>query len=71
MVEEYFDLHSQGGLSTTSDRTLAKLGTGKMDQESLNELLRRVPGKHSSECQQMYEEHRELFHKWMFYMWYV
>lgn len=68
MVEEYFDLHSQGGLSTTSDRTLAKLGTGKMDQESLNELLRRVPSKHSSECQQMYEEHRELFHKWMFYM---
>lgn len=68
MVEEYFDLHSQGGLSTTSDRTLAKLGTGKMDQESLNELLRRVPSKHSRECQQMYEEHRELFHKWMFYM---
>lgn len=69
MVEEYFDLHSQGGVSLTSDRTLAKLGTGKMDQDSLNELLRRVPSKHSSECHQMYTEHRELFPRWMFYMW--
>nr|XP_022346147.1 origin recognition complex subunit 2-like [Crassostrea virginica] len=68
MVEEYFDLHSQGGVSLTSDRTLAKLGTGKMDQDSLNELLRRVPSKHSSECHQMYSEHRELFPRWMFYM---
>ncbi|XP_062616415.1 origin recognition complex subunit 2-like, partial [Saccostrea cucullata] len=68
MVEEYFDLHSQGGMSmVTSDRTLAKLGSTKMDQDSLNELLKRIPSKHSSECKQMYEEHRELF-RWMFHM---
>ncbi|XP_062567946.1 origin recognition complex subunit 2-like [Saccostrea cucullata] len=69
MVEEYFDLHSQGGMSmVTSDRTLAKLGSTKMDQDSLNELLKRIPSKHSSECKQMYEEHRELFSRWMFHM---
>ncbi|XP_056009143.1 origin recognition complex subunit 2-like isoform X3 [Ostrea edulis] len=68
MVEEYFELHSQGGVSVTSDRTLAKLGAGKMDQDSLNELLKGVPSKHSTECQQMYQEHRELFSKWMFHI---
>ena len=29
-MDDYFDLHSGGGLSHTSDRTLAKLGTSKI-----------------------------------------
>ena len=30
MMDDYFDLHSGGGLSHTSDWTLAKLGTSKI-----------------------------------------
>jgi hypothetical protein len=70
MVQEYFHLHAEGpGL--TSDRTLAKLGTAKMDQETLSQLLQKIPSSHSSQCTQMYTEHRALFNKWMFQMWYV
>lgn len=67
MVQEYFDLHSEGP-TVTSDRTLAKLGTAKMDQETLSQLLQKIPSSHSSHCTQMYAEHRGLFNQWMFQM---
>jgi len=68
MVEEYFDIHSHNAV-VTSDRTLAKLGSTRMNQEALSEVLSKVPPRHSKECAQMYQEHRALFNKWMFQMW--
>ncbi|CAG2191397.1 ORC2 [Mytilus edulis] len=67
MVQDYFDLHSEGPCAT-SDRTLAKLGTSKMDQETLSQLLHKIPSSHSKECTQMYTEHRSLFNQWMYQM---
>lgn len=68
MVQDYFDLHSEGPCAT-SDRTLAKLGTSKMDQETLSQLLHKIPSSHSKEYTQMYTEHRSLFNQWMYQMW--
>lgn len=68
MVEGYFDLHSAAGFGLTSDRTLSKLGTSKMDQESLNNVLKKLPENHGKECKQIYQENRCLFRQWMFHM---
>lgn len=66
-VEEYFDIHAAGA-GPTSDMTLAKLDVPRMDQKTLADVLASVPASHTHECQQMYQDHRQLFKDWMFKM---
>ncbi|OWF46942.1 origin recognition complex subunit 2-like [Mizuhopecten yessoensis] len=65
MVESYFDIHSSSAV-LTSDRTLARLGSAKMDREGLNRVLQQVPTDDNCESEKMYQEHRENFNTWMF-----
>ncbi|XP_070536327.1 origin recognition complex subunit 2-like [Ptychodera flava] len=66
MAEEYFEAHS--GAAVTSDRTLSRLNTPRMDQEQLNDVLNSAPRSHQEHCQALYEEYREQFNKWMFHL---
>ncbi|XP_046330979.2 origin recognition complex subunit 2-like [Haliotis rufescens] len=65
-AEEYFDIHS--GAAITSDRTLSKLDTPRLDQQALSALLESVSSSHVSECAGLLQEHMALFSKWMFQM---
>ncbi|XP_077993818.1 origin recognition complex subunit 2-like [Glandiceps talaboti] len=64
LAEEYFEAHS--GAAVTSDRTLSRLNTPRMDQEQLNDVLKSAPSSHPAQCQSLYEDYRDLFSKWMF-----
>ncbi len=66
-VDEYFDIHS--GSVVTSDRTLAKLQTPRMDQETLSMALSGVDIGYGNERKALHEEYRGLFHQWMFNLW--
>ena len=66
-VDDYFDIHSSSAV--TSDRTLAKLETPRMDQEALNSALTGVDLGYTKERKALYEEHRGLFNQWMFNLW--
>ncbi|XP_076879701.1 origin recognition complex subunit 2 [Brachyhypopomus gauderio] len=64
LVEEYFEAHSSSKVHT-SDRTLQKLQTPKLDQETLFRLL---DGKHSGyvdEISLLNKKHEKNFSKWM------
>ncbi|XP_041372007.1 origin recognition complex subunit 2-like isoform X2 [Gigantopelta aegis] len=65
-AEDYFDLHS--GTGRTSENTLSKLKTPKMEQESLNKLLRNVATGHKKEFQELLLENTALFPNWMYHM---
>ncbi|XP_033749158.1 origin recognition complex subunit 2-like [Pecten maximus] len=65
MVQSYFDIHASSAVHT-SDRTLARLGSAKMDQEGLTKVLQQVTTAENCESEKMYQEHRENFHTWMF-----
>ncbi|XP_022082782.1 origin recognition complex subunit 2-like [Acanthaster planci] len=64
MAEEYFSAHS--GQSMTSDHTLARLAIPQMDQEQVHKALTNTPNSYTEEIQEMYQEYRGLFNKWMF-----
>ncbi|CAN2389159.1 DNA replication origin binding [Pristimantis euphronides] len=64
LVEEYFEAHSSSKV-LTSDRTLQKLQTPKLDQETLRKLLDQSPSTFAADLQHLTEEHEGLFYKWM------
>lgn len=64
LVEEYFEAHSSSKV-LTSDRTLQKLQTPKLDQETLRKLLDQSPSAFANDLQNLTEKHEALFYKWM------
>ncbi|XP_039999938.1 origin recognition complex subunit 2 isoform X2 [Xiphias gladius] len=64
MVEEYFEAHGSSKV-LTSDRTLERLHTPKLDRETLLRLLEGKPSCYSKEIQQLHSKHRKHFSKWM------
>ncbi|KAM4605368.1 origin recognition complex subunit 2 [Polymixia lowei] len=64
LVEEYFEAHGSSKV-LTSDRTLQRLHTPKLDRETLFRLLEGKPSCYSSEIQQLHNKHQKHFSKWM------
>ncbi|KAM8933504.1 origin recognition complex subunit 2 isoform 2-T2 [Pelodytes ibericus] len=64
LVEEYFEAHSSSKVFT-SDRTLQKLQTPKLDQETLRTLLDQSPSAFAADIDRLNEQHEALFYKWM------
>ncbi|XP_051876056.1 origin recognition complex subunit 2 isoform X2 [Pristis pectinata] len=64
VVELYFEAHSSSKV-LTSDRTLQKLQTPKLDQETLVRLLRDDNLPFSAEVRQLNNGHKNFFRKWM------
>ncbi|KAM3865775.1 origin recognition complex subunit 2 [Diretmus argenteus] len=64
LVEEYFEAHGSSKV-LTSDRTLQRLHTPKLDRETLFRLLEGKPFCYSSEIQQLHNKYRKHFSKWM------
>ncbi|XP_015264161.1 PREDICTED: origin recognition complex subunit 2 [Gekko japonicus] len=64
LVEEYFEAHSSSKV-ITSDRTLQKLQRGKLDQETLQNILNKVPIAFAAEREELNKQHESLFYKWM------
>ncbi|XP_020566585.1 origin recognition complex subunit 2 isoform X2 [Oryzias latipes] len=64
MTEEYFEAHGSSKV-LTSDRTLERLQTPKLDRETLVHLLEGKPSCYSKEIQQLHNKNKKHFHKWM------
>ncbi|MED6255777.1 hypothetical protein ATANTOWER_014943 [Ataeniobius toweri] len=64
MTEEYFEAHASSKV-LTSDRTLERLHTPKLDRETLAHLLEGKPSCYSKEIQELHNKHRKHFTKWM------
>ncbi|XP_014916175.1 origin recognition complex subunit 2 isoform X2 [Poecilia latipinna] len=64
MTEEYFEAHGSSKI-LTSDRTLERLHTPKLDRETLAHLLEGKPSCYSKEIQELHDKHRQHFTKWM------
>ncbi|XP_067109233.1 origin recognition complex subunit 2 [Osmerus mordax] len=64
LVEEYFEAHGSSKV-LTSDRTLQRLSTPKLDRETLFRVLKDKPSCYSSEIQQLHNKHQKHFNKWM------
>ncbi|XP_021175102.2 origin recognition complex subunit 2 isoform X2 [Fundulus heteroclitus] len=64
MIEDYFEAHGSSKV-LTSDRTLERLHTPKLDRETLARLLEGKPSCYSAEIQQLHNKHRKHFSKWM------
>ncbi|XP_040213135.1 origin recognition complex subunit 2 [Rana temporaria] len=64
LVEEYFEAHSSSKV-LTSDRTLQKLQTPKLDQETLRKLLDQTPSTFAADLRYLNKKYEELFYKWM------
>ncbi|XP_075036212.1 origin recognition complex subunit 2 [Mixophyes fleayi] len=64
LVEEYFEAHSSSKV-ITSDRTLQKLQTPKLDQETLRKLLDQYSSAFADDLRSLNEKHEALFDKWM------
>ncbi|NWR37792.1 ORC2 protein, partial [Tachuris rubrigastra] len=63
-VEEYFEAHSSSKV-LTSDRTLQKLQKRRLNQETLHDLLKKVPLAYAAEIKELNQQHESLFSKWM------
>ncbi|XP_036443057.1 origin recognition complex subunit 2 [Colossoma macropomum] len=64
LVEEYFEAHSSSKV-LTSDRTLQKLQTPKLDRETLLRLLDGKPSCYIDEISELNKKHEKNFSKWM------
>lgn len=64
MIEEYFEAHGSSKV-LTSDRTLERLHTPKLDRETLARLLEGKPSCYAKEIQELHNKHRKHFTKWM------
>uniref|UniRef100_A0A8C1YAA2 Origin recognition complex subunit 2 n=1 Tax=Cyprinus carpio TaxID=7962 RepID=A0A8C1YAA2_CYPCA len=64
LVEEYFKAHSSSKV-LTSDRTLQKLQTPKLDRETLLSLLDKNPPRFAEEIEQLNAKHEKNFNQWM------
>ncbi|KAM4024873.1 origin recognition complex subunit 2 isoform 1-T3 [Anomaloglossus baeobatrachus] len=67
LVEEYFEAHSSSKV-LTSDRTLQKLQTPKLDQETLQKLLDTSPTAFAHDLRNLTEKHEAFFNKWMLHL---
>ncbi|XP_069471540.1 origin recognition complex subunit 2 isoform X2 [Ambystoma mexicanum] len=67
LVEEYFEAHSSSKV-LTSDRTLQRLRTPKLDQEMLRNLLENASPAFSEELKDLNQKHEGLFYKWMLHL---
>lgn len=68
-VQEYFHSQAAPGLGVTSDHTLARLETPRMDQEALSVALTGVALGYKEEREQLLEEHWDAFPRWMYNLW--
>ncbi|KAM9380443.1 origin recognition complex subunit 2 [Phaethornis superciliosus] len=64
LVEEYFEAHSSSKV-LTSDRTLQKLRKRRLNQQTLHNLLKKVPIAYAAEIKELNQQHEALFAKWM------
>ncbi|XP_061090987.1 origin recognition complex subunit 2 [Conger conger] len=64
LLEEYFEAHSSSKV-LTSDRTLQRLQTPRLDQETLCKLLDGNPSRYADEIGQLNKGHEKHFNKWM------
>ncbi|KAJ0059006.1 hypothetical protein NL108_003372, partial [Boleophthalmus pectinirostris] len=64
IVEDYFEAHGSSKV-LTSDRTLEKLSTPKLDRETLIRLLDGKPSCYAKEIQELHKKHCQHFSKWM------
>lgn len=64
LVEEYFDAHGSSKV-LTSDRTLERLNTPKLDRETLIRLLEGKASCYTREIQELHNKHCKHFSKWM------
>ncbi|KAL0967027.1 hypothetical protein UPYG_G00303650 [Umbra pygmaea] len=64
LVEEYFEAHGSSKV-LTSDRTLQRLHTPKLDRETLFRVLEANPSCYSSEIETLHSSHHKHFYKWM------
>ncbi|XP_034147345.1 origin recognition complex subunit 2 isoform X1 [Esox lucius] len=64
LVEEYFEAHCSSKV-LTSDRTLQRLHTPKLDRDTLFRLLEEKPSCYSSEIEVLHSSYHEHFSKWM------
>ncbi|XP_041698666.1 origin recognition complex subunit 2 [Coregonus clupeaformis] len=64
LVEEYFEAHGSSKV-LTSDRTLQRLHTPKLDRETLFRLLEGKQSCYSSEIEKLHSSHHKHFNKWM------
>lgn len=64
MVEEYFEAHGSSKV-LTSDRTLERLNTPKLDRETLIRLLEGKASCYEKEIQELHNKHCKHFSKWM------
>uniref|UniRef100_A0A673FKQ2 Origin recognition complex subunit 2 n=1 Tax=Sinocyclocheilus rhinocerous TaxID=307959 RepID=A0A673FKQ2_9TELE len=63
LVEEYFEAHISSKV-LTSDRTLQKLQTPKLDRETLLSLLGKNPPCFAEEIKQLNAKHEKNFNQW-------
>lgn len=64
LVEDYFEAHGSSKV-LTSDRTLQKLSTPKLDRETLTRLLEGKVSCFAKEIQDLHNKHSKHFSKWM------
>ncbi|XP_003227394.2 origin recognition complex subunit 2 [Anolis carolinensis] len=64
LVEEYFEAHSSSKV-LTSDRTLQKIEKKKLDQESLQNILNKLPVAFAAEREALTKQYDTFFCKWM------
>ena len=66
-VESYFD--AQKAVPVTSDRTLSRLETPRMEPSEVADALRDVEFLYASEREGLFLEHKQMFNKWMYQLW--
>ena len=67
MLEDYFTAHA-AKTDMTSDHTLSKLSRPKMDEESVQRVLKATPSVFQGDCQSLYSEYRKFYPYWLFQM---
>jgi origin recognition complex subunit 2 len=65
-ADAYFEAHGEGDEApTTSDRTLSKLNTPRLSQETLDRLLSEEPVRYEKEMSSLMESYRGKFDRWL------
>ena len=67
MLEDYFTAHAEKA-DMTSDHTLSKLSRPKLDEASVQRVLKAAPSLFRGDCQSLYSEYRKLYSYWLFQM---
>lgn len=64
MVEEYFSSH-HGRTGPTSDHTLGKLDSSRLDQLTVQQVLKSAPSRFQADRQALFQHHQSLFQYWL------